>query len=330
MGNARILVIGGAGYIGSHFTRLAAERGFNPTVMDNLTEGHRCAVKDGEFFQADLLDGKAFRRHLSENHYDALFHFAANCLVGESVVNPEQYYRNNVVAAFTMLEAMRATGHHAVVFSSTCAVYGIPDVVPINEDCPKAPVSPYGRTKLAIEWMLEDFHRAYGIRAACLRYFNAAGCEPDHGLGEDHRPETHLIPAVVRAALNLDNELVIFGDDYPTPDGTCIRDYIHVTDLAEAHLKAMGKLKEEPWICLNLGTGIGYSNLQIVEAVRRVSGKPLQPRIGPRRPGDPAELVADASRAHRLLNWKPTRIDLDRIVAEVFQWRSDNPNGYPD
>ncbi len=330
MENSRILVIGGAGYIGSHFTRLAADRGFVPTVMDNLSEGHRAAVQDAEFFQADLLDGEAFRDHLASNRYGALVHFAANCLVGESVANPEQYYRNNVVAAFNMLEAMKATGHDRVVFSSTCAVYGMPEAVPIGEECPKAPISPYGRSKLAIEWMLEDFSAAYGIRAAIFRYFNAAGCEPEHGLGEDHRPETHLIPAVVRAALDMDKELVIFGDDYPTPDGTCIRDYIHVSDLADAHLKALDKLDGLPLIQLNLGTGVGFSNLQVLDAVKRISGKPLTPKIGPRRLGDPPELIADASRARTVLDWKPVRTDLDRIVAEVLQWFTENPRGYGD
>jgi UDP-glucose 4-epimerase len=309
---------------------LAAEKGFIPTVMDNLSEGHRSAVKDVDFFQADLLDGQAFLEHLAANRYDAVFHFAANCLVGESVANPEQYYRNNVVAAFNMLEAMKATGHDRLVFSSTCAVYGMPEVLPMTEESPKAPISPYGRSKLAIEWMLEDFCAAYGMRAAVFRYFNAAGCEPDHGLGEDHRPETHLIPNVVRAALGMDEGLLIFGDDYPTPDGTCIRDYIHVSDLADAHLKALDKLDEMPLIQLNLGTGKGISNLQVVEAVNRISGRQLKPKIGPRRPGDPPELVANASRAQAVLDWKPLRTDLDRIVAEVIQWFSENPTGYAD
>ena len=235
-----------------------------------------------------------------------------------------------MVAAFNMLEAMKATGHDRVVFSSTCAVYGIPEDLPMREDAPKAPISAYGRSKLTIEWMLEDFCAAYGMRAAILRYFNAAGCEPDHGLGEDHSPETHLIPNVVRAALRLDEHLVIFGNDYPTADGTCIRDYIHVSDLAQAHLQALDKLDEMPLIQLNLGTGKGFSNLQVVEAVNRISGRPLNPTIGPRRAGDPPELVADASRAREVLNWTPERTDLDRIVAEVLQWFSAHPAGYGD
>jgi len=328
--NGRILVIGGAGYVGSHFIRHAASAGFRITVMDNLSKGHLSAICGHDFFQADLTNHAAFKEHLAENRYQAIFHFAASCLVGESMVHPAQYYRNNVLAAFRMLEAMRSTGHDRVVFSSSCAVYGVPQSFPLREDHPKNPISPYGRTKLAIEWMLEDYHAAYGIRSASLRYFNAAGCEPRDGLGEDHRPESHLIPNVVRHALGLSGELVIFGDDYPTPDGSCIRDYIHVTDLADAHLSALGKLHAMPLIKLNLGAGRGFSNFQVVEAVNRVSGVKLSPKTGPRRPGDPPELVADSAEAFRLLQWQPQRSDLDSIVTEVLQWFSDHPNGYGD
>jgi len=330
LGNRKLLVIGGAGYVGSHFTLHASKAGFSVTVMDNLSKGHVGALRGAEFFEADLIDRETVRRHLSENHYHAIFHFAASCLVGESVADPAQYYRNNLVCAFNMIEAMRVTGHDRLIFSSSCAVYGMPEVLPLREDHPKNPISPYGRTKLAMEWMLEDYCRAYGIRSASLRYFNAAGCEPEEGLGEDHRPEAHLIPNVVRYALKLDEALVIFGNDYPTPDGTCIRDYIHVTDLANAHLKALERLETIPLIRLNLGTGAGFSNLDIVEAVSRIAGVPLRPAIGPRRPGDPPELVADAGEAARLLDWRPTRSDLDAIVAEVVQWFAEHPCGYPD
>ena len=301
MKRKRILVIGGAGYVGSHFSRYAHNAGYEVTVWDNLSTGHRASLRDVQFVKADLLDGESFRKHLSENHYHTIFHFAASCLVPESISDPAKYYRNNVVATFTMLEAMRATNHHRVVFSSTCAVYGMPDRLPLTEDHPQNPITPYGRTKLAIEWMLEDYRIAYGFRWAALRYFNAAGCEPDESLGEDHRPETHLIPNVIRYALQLVPELIIFGNDYPTPDGTCIRDYVHVMDLAEAHTQAMEKLDEIPRIRLNLGTGSGYSNLQVLRAVERVTGLRLDPAIGPRRPGDPAELVADARAAEQLL-----------------------------
>ena len=263
-----------------------------------------------------------------ETRDGAIFHFAASCLVGESVSNPAQYYQNNVVAAFNMLEAMRATGHDRLIFSSSCAVYGEPSKLPLREDHPKNPISPYGRTKLAIEWMLEDYQRAYGIRFASLRYFNAAGCEPGEGLGEDHRPETHLIPNIVRYALKLDKELVIFGNDYPTSDGTCIRDYIHVTDLAEAHIKALRKLDDLPFLQLNLGTGAGFSNFELVNAVGCAAGVELTPAIGPRRPGDPPELVADPSEARRLLDWRPTRSAINDIVTEVLHWVSVHPDGY--
>ena len=330
MRNGRILVIGGAGYVGSHFTRYAVDAGFSVTVMDNLAEGHLSALRGHDFFKADLNDYAAVAGHLAQNRYEAIFHFAASCLVGESVLNPSKYYRNNALAAFNMLEAMRFTGHDRVVFSSTCAVYGIPQRLPLREDHPKNPISPYGRTKLAIEWMLEDYHAAYGIRSARLRYFNAAGCEPQHALGEDHRPESHLIPNAARYALGLADELVIFGNDYPTQDGSCIRDYIHVTDLAEAHVAALDKLDDVPLISLNLGTGKGFSNLQVVDAVSKVSGVTLEPRIGPRRAGDPPELVADSSEAFRLLHWQPSRSDLDAIVPEVLRWFSNHPNGYPD
>jgi len=330
LSDGKILVIGGAGYVGSHFTRFAVDGGFHVTVLDNLSKGHRSALRGMAFIQADLTDSRAFLDHLSGNRYDGIFHFAASCLVGESVIDPSQYYRNNVIAAYRMLEAMRATNHDRVVFSSTCSVYGEPMSLPLKEDHPRQPISPYGRSKLTIEWMLEDYHRAYGIRSACLRYFNAAGCEPRYGLGEDHRPETHLIPNVVKYALKLDKQLVIFGDNYPTRDGTCIRDYVHVSDLAEAHLSAWEALDRLPLVRLNLGAGTGHSNLEVVSTVSRVAGVTLAPEIGPRRPGDPPELVADVSEAARVLGWKPSRSDLARIASEVLEWFSENPRGYPD
>jgi UDP-glucose 4-epimerase len=330
LSDGKILVIGGAGYVGSHFTRFAVTQGCNVTVLDNLSKGHRSALRGMAFVQADLTDRDSILDHLSRNRYDGIFHFAASCLVGESVIDPSQYYRNNVISAYHMLEAMRATNHDRVVFSSTCAVYGEPMSLPLKEDHPRQPVSPYGRSKLTIEWMLEDYHRAYGIRSASLRYFNAAGCEPRHGLGEDHRPETHLIPNVVRYALGLDKRLVIFGNDYPTRDGTCIRDYIHVSDLAEAHLSAWQALDRMPVIRLNLGTGSGYSNLEVVSTVSRVARVTFEPEFGPRRPGDPPELVADVSEAERLLDWKASRSDLERIASEVLEWFSEHPGGYLD
>lgn len=324
----KILVVGGAGYVGSHFCLHAQDLGFDVHILDNLSKGHRTALRGQKFFELDLNNYGDVFEHFSTYTYDTVFHFAANALVGESVANPSSYYGNNVVAAYNLLEAMRLTRHHKLVFSSSCAVYGYPMRLPISEDHPKNPVSPYGRTKLAMEWMLEDYHGAYGMKSASLRYFNAAGCEPERGLGEDHDPETHLIPNVVKAALNISPGLVIFGNDYPTFDGTCIRDYIHVTDLARAHISAMKRLDEQDVIQLNLGTGAGYSNLQIVEAVSRVSKIELNPRYAPRRPGDPAELVAEASMAQKMLDWKPSRSNINSMVTEVIEWFSKNPQGY--
>ena len=326
----RILVIGGAGYVGSHFTRNAVDEGYAVSVVDDLSTGHEKALRGSDLFRIDLNDREAFEDHLTKNRYEGIFHFAASCLVGESVSNPSLYYRNNVVAAYNMLEAMRATDHDRVVFSSTCAVYGLPRTLPLKEDHPKAPVSPYGRTKLNIEWMLEDYQNAYGIRSAALRYFNAAGCEPEHGLGEDHNPETHLIPNAIRYALNLDEKFVIFGNDYPTPDGSCVRDYVHVTDLAQAHLKALKKLDQIPLIQLNLGTGKGFSNLEVVRAVSKVCGRDIIYEFGPRRPGDPPELVADPSKAMEILQWRSKRLDIETIVSDAFQWFTEHPNGYED
>ncbi len=328
MSDIKVLVVGGAGYVGSHFCVHAQDAGLEVHVLDNLSKGHRAALRCSRFIQADLTNFDEICEHLSGVSYDTIFHFAAHALVGESMANPALYYRSNVIAAYNLLEAMRITRHEKIVFSSSCAVYGYPDKLPITEDQPRNPISPYGRTKLAMEWMLEDYHRAYGLRSASLRYFNAAGCEPSRGLGEDHDPESHLIPNVVKAALGLSGELVIFGNDYPTQDGTCIRDYIHVTDLAEAHMAAMKILDQEEFIQLNLGTGEGYSNLQIVEAVSSVIGARLEPRFGPRRPGDPDELVADSAKAWRILRWKPTRSSMQSIVTEVIEWFSKNPRGY--
>ncbi len=328
MSDRKILVVGGAGYVGSHFCLYAQDLGMEVDILDNFSKGHRAALRCRKFFEVDLINFKDIFEHLSTNTYDTVFHFAANALVGESVANPSLYYSNNIIAAYNLLEAMRLTRHRKIVFSSSCAVYGYPLKLPIREDHPKNPVSPYGRTKLAMEWMLEDYHTAYGMKSASLRYFNAAGCEPRRGLGEDHDPESHLIPNVVKAALNLSPSLVIFGNDYPTKDGTCVRDYIHVMDLAKAHISAMLKLDDKELIQLNLGTGLGYSNLQIVQAVNRATKKQIVFNYAPRRPGDPAELVADASMANLDLDWKPERSDINSIVNEVVEWFSENPTGY--
>ncbi len=328
MRDLRILVVGGAGYVGSHFCLHAMDAGIEVDVLDNLSKGHRSALRCSNFIEADLINFDEIHELLSLTSYGTIFHFAASALVGESVANPSMYYRNNIIAAYNLLEAMRLTRHQKMVFSSTCAVYGYPQSIPINENHPKNPISPYGRTKLAMEWMLEDYHTAYGIKSASLRYFNAAGCESGRGLGEDHEPESHLIPNVVKAALGQSPELVIFGNDYPTSDGTCIRDYIHVNDLAVAHVAAMEKLETQGLIQLNLGTGVGYSNLQIVQAVASACGHDLKPRFAARRQGDPAELVADASKAYGMLNWKPYRSDIGSIINDVIRWFSEHPAGY--
>ncbi len=328
MDNTKLLVIGGAGYVGSHFICFAQDMGYDVTVLDNLSTGHLESMKESSFIKGDLTSFDCIYDVLSANQFGGIFHFAASCLVGESVSNPALYYRNNVMAGFNMLEAMRLTGHSKVVFSSTCAVYGTPVTLPLREEHPKNPISPYGRSKLAIEWMLEDYSTAYSISFAALRYFNAAGCEPQRGLGEDHEPETHLIPNVVRYALGLNPELVIFGNDYPTPDGTCIRDYIHVMDLADAHIKALNKLENESAIRLNLGTGKGISNLEIIQAVEERLNEKIKYKVGPRRPGDPPELVADASAAAKMLEWTPKRSGISSIVGEVLDWYNMCPNGY--
>lgn len=328
MKNKNILVIGGAGFIGSHFCKYAQESGYRVTVLDNMSTGHMEAIRGFEFQHMDIQNPFALRDFLGSNHFRCVFHFAASCLVGESVTNPSKYYGNNVVAAYNLLEAMKNTGHDRLVFSSTCAVYGVPADLPIVEGESKKPISPYGKTKLAIEWMLEDYLGAYGLRFAALRYFNAAGCEPSWGLGEDHDPETHLIPNVVKSALGLKSDLIIYGDDYPTKDGSCIRDYIHVTDLAEAHILAMEKLESFESIQVNLGTGNGVSNFEIVEAVAEIANVELNPTIGSRRLGDPPELYADPSMAQKILGWRASRSDPRKIAQDVVEWFRSRRKGY--
>lgn len=323
-----ILALGGAGYVGAHFARYASKAGAVVVIFDNLSQGRLDAIGPLELVRGDLREGDSLKRVLDERRFDGIFHFASSCLVGESVERPDLYYHNNVVAAFNLVEAMRATGHDRLVFSSSCAVYGRPSSVPITEAFPKAPISPYGRTKLAIEWMLEDYFHAFGIRSACLRYFNAAGCAPEENLGEDHRPETHLIPNVVRFALGLTESLTIFGDDYPTPDGTCVRDYVHVWDLADAHLAALDRLEVDPVLRLNLGVGRGYSNLEVISTVERTLGARMDVRFGARRPGDPPELVADPHRARAELGWEPKRSGMEEIVRDVVNWFQARPGGY--
>jgi UDP-glucose 4-epimerase len=304
------------------------EAGHDVWVYDNLCRGHAEAVPTGLLIVGELADEHRLRAVLEEHRIEAVMHFAAFALVGESMSDPARYYRNNVAAGLSLLEAMRAAGVKRIVFSSTTATYGTPQVQPISEDTPQMPINPYGFTKLCFERMLDDYARAYGWAAAALRYFNAAGASADGQLGEDHDPETHLIPLVLQVALGQRNEVVIFGDDYPTPDGTCVRDYVHVEDLATAHLLALQRLEPGKVLKVNLGTGTGWSVRQVVEACRRVTGHPIPARVGPRREGDPPVLVADVRRAQSVLGWTPRYQDLDQIVATAWNFHRNHPRGF--
>jgi UDP-arabinose 4-epimerase len=323
-----VLVTGGAGYVGSHACKALATAGYQPVAYDNLSRGHADAVRWGPLVQADLADRAALVAALRAHRISAVMHFAAFAYVGESVTDPETYYRNNVGGTLALLSAMREAGVATLVFSSTCAVYGVPDSVPIRETTAKAPLNPYGETKLAIERALHWYGGAYGLRYAALRYFNAAGCDPAGEIGEDHEPETHLIPRVLRAALGTGEPVEIYGTDYPTPDGTAIRDYIHVSDLADAHVRALGDLAAGgASAALNLGTGSGWSVRQVVAAVERVAGRTVPRREAARRAGDPPELIADPSLARGRLGWQPRHSDLDTIVRTALAWETRRGKG---
>ena len=320
----RILVTGGAGYIGSVMTDVLLAGGHAVTVVDNLSRGHRDAIApEASFVQADLVDTSAMLSVLRGHRIDAVIHMAGDALVGESITEPGRYYRNNLIAGLSLLSAMRDAGVKPVVFSSTCAVYGIPDRTPMDESMPTRPVNPYGESKLAFERALEWFQRAHGLKVASLRYFNAAGAS--HRSGERHEPETHLIPLVLDAAAGARPEIVVFGDDYPTRDGTCVRDYIHVLDLADAHVRALEVLErgESKMHVFNLGCGgKGYTNKEVIACAGRVTGRQIPVRIGPRRPGDPPALVASSEKAERELGWRPTRASLETIIQDAWRWRS--------
>jgi UDP-glucose-4-epimerase GalE len=323
-----VLVTGGAGYIGSHAAKALHRAGFRVVVFDNLAAGHREAVKWGPLVQGDITDPAAIRRVLRDEGVFAVMHFAAFLDVGESVREPARYYRNNVIGALTVLEAMAAEQVRYFVFSSTCATYGEPDEAPIRETHPQRPINSYGETKLAIERALPHFERAYGIHSAALRYFNAAGADPDGEIGEDHSPEIHLIPRAIEAAAGGPG-LQVFGDDYPTPDGTCLRDYIHVTDLADAHVRALQAIADRRTSAVyNLGTGRPHSVRAVIDAVERVSGRRVPWTLGPRRTGDPAVLYADPEKARRELQWEPALADLDTIVRTAWAWHEQHPRGY--
>jgi len=324
----KILLTGGAGYVGSHAAWTLHRTGHEVWVYDNLCEGHRDAVPDGKLIVGDLLDGEKLRATFQQHQIEAVMHFAAFANVGISVTDPSQYYNNNIVGTLSLLDAMRAEGVKKIVFSSTCATYGEPDVVPITESESQQPISPYGFTKLAIERALADYAHAYGLGYAALRYFNASGASADGTNGEDHQPETHLIPLVLQVALGQREEILVFGDDYPTPDGTCVRDYIHVDDLATAHVAALKKLTSGSQLKLNLGTGQGASVMEVIEACREATGHAIPACVVERRPGDPPELVADASLARKTLGWEPQCKNIGAIVASAWQWHQTHPNGF--
>jgi len=326
----RLLVTGGAGYVGGHAVRALLDAGHEVVVFDNLVYGHAETVPC-ELVVGDLSDRPLLDRVLGGGQpFDAVLHFAAYAYVGESVTEPAKYWRNNVAAGLELLDAMRAHGLNKIVFSSTCATYGYPETVPVTEDESKKPESPYGESKLTFERVLASYAHAYDLRSVSLRYFNAAGARPDGTLGEDHEPETHLIPLVLRVAAGRAPSIKVFGTDYPTPDGTCIRDYIHVEDLASAHILAL-KAMDEPGACkaYNLGTGTGYSVREIIDACERVTGKGIAVEEVERRPGDPAALFADNTLIRRELGWSPKYNDAESIVATAWQWHVRQWGGEP-
>lgn len=317
-----ILVTGGAGYIGSHTVKQLLKQGHEVVVFDNLSEGHRELVLTDHFVKGDLLDTDALRNVFAQYPIHAVIHFAALSKVGESVRDPQKYYANNVVGTLNLLHAMHKHEVNLIVFSSSAAVYGNPRQDLIREEHPKEPINPYGQTKWMMERMMDDFAHAYGLRYVALRYFNAAGADPDGVTGELHVPETHLIPIVLEAALGERPHIEIFGTDYDTPDGTCIRDYIHVSDLADAHVLALDHSESvEHGSVYNLGTGCGHSVREVVDACQEISGRPIPVIEGPRRPGDPPRLVADPAMSQRTLGWKPKRSDLETIVRTALSWQ---------
>jgi UDP-arabinose 4-epimerase len=321
MNNKTILVTGGAGYIGSQTCKLLAQEGFVPVVFDNLVYGHEWAVQWGPFEKGDLLDKKRIAEVVKKYAPRAVIHFAAYAYVGESVERPGKYYENNICGTVNLLEAMRETGVEQLVFSSTCATYGVPKQIPISEDHPQAPINPYGASKLMVERIIDDYEHAYGVRSVVLRYFNAAGADPSAEIGEDHDPETHLIPLIFDAALGRRKYISIYGDDFNTPDGTCIRDYIHIVDLGDAHLRALNYLdSQEKSLKLNLGNGQGYSVREVIDQAEKVAGRPINTIVAARRSGDPPRLVGDAARAKKILGWEPKYGELATILQHAWQW----------
>lgn len=325
-----VLVVGGAGYIGSHCVRQLAAAGHNPVVLDSLVYGHRAAVaRDVPFHEAELGDERAVVKVLKEHNIGVVMHFAAFCYVGESVTDPLKYYLNNVAATLHLLQAMRSAGVAKFVFSSTCATFGVPAQLPISEDLPQAPINPYGQTKLDVENALRALARVRRLSFAVFRYFNAAGAAEDGAIGEDHDPETHLIPVAIDAAIGKRPSIELFGTDYPTPDGTCLRDYVHVDDLSRAHIAVFDRLAEPGAAHFyNLGTGMPTSNREVIRAVERATGRPITVVESPRRPGDPPALYADSAKAKRELGWTVKFPDIDSIVATAWRWHRGHPGGF--
>jgi UDP-arabinose 4-epimerase len=318
---SNVLVTGGAGYIGAHACKALAASGFKPIAYDSLVHGHEWAVQWGPLAKGDVLDRNRLDQVFADYQPSAVMHFAAYAYVGESVGQPSKYYRNNVAGTLNLLDVMREHAVNQMVFSSTCATYGVPQAVPISELHAQNPINPYGASKLMVERILADFSSAYGLRSISLRYFNAAGADPEADVGEEHDPETHLIPLVLQAAYGSEPDIIINGTDYDTPDGTCIRDFIHVTDLAEAHVLALKALQGEPKSAsYNLGTGNGFSVREVIRTARALTGRSIAVKEGSRRPGDPPRLVADATRAKNELGWKPRYGDLDQIITTAWNW----------
>ena len=326
-----ILVTGGAGYIGSHCVAALVDRGVDVVVVDDLSKGHKASLKGGRLYIGSVADKEFLRGVFEQESIEAVIHFAAYSLVGESMTIPEQYFRNNVTAGLSLIETMIEYKVPYLVFSSTAATFGEPERVPIEEEDRQVPTNPYGESKLIVEHMLKWCDQAHGLKYCALRYFNVAGARPDGSIGEDHRPETHLIPLILQVAQGKRDKLSLFGTDYPTKDGTCIRDYIHVDDLIDAHILALDYLRSgNPSTAFNLGNGQGFSNREIIEAARRVTGHPIPVSEEDRRPGDPAVLIASSQKAMDTLGWNPKYTHVEDIIATAWNWHSTHPNGYND
>jgi len=327
-----VLLTGGAGYVGSHVLGALLDAGHKCVVYDSLIKGHPAAVDQARarLVPGDVDDRRALRQVMGEHQIDTVIHFAAFIEAGESVRRPDRYFRNNTVNGLTLLEAMRDSGVGRIVFSSTAAVYGAPARLPITETDPQAPINPYGASKLAVEYMMQAYANAYGLGGAALRYFNVAGADPSGEIGEDHSPETHLIPLILQVPLGKSDKISIFGDDYDTPDGTCVRDYIHVCDLADAHVLAMDAIEPGKVEVYNLGNGEGFSVREVIEACRKVTAHDIPAEVAPRRPGDPARLLASSEKAIAELGWKPKSPQLQTIVADAWRWHQNHPEGYKD